>query len=83
MRGIFIAFDEAESPSDRFCVGCGYELLLTDNVITLGSVRLHSRRQCRLDFAQRVFRSVLDSVSREARSAWPGRGTMSISVETS
>lgn len=84
MRGIFVAFDDSDSSGERFCAGCGYELLLTDRVITFGSARLHSRRRCRLELAQRVFRRVLNALTHEARLTFPGGGNaISASSETS
>jgi hypothetical protein len=81
MHGIFVAFDDSAASGERFCAGCGYELLLTDRVITFGSARLHSRRQCRLELALRVYRCVLNTLVHEARLTFPGGGN-AISVTT-
>jgi hypothetical protein len=84
MLGIFVAFDDSGSSCERFCAGCGYELLLTDRVIAFGSARLHSRRQCRLELAQRVFRGVLNALTHEAGVTLPGGGNViSVSSEVS
>ena len=84
MRGIFVAFDDSDSPSERVCAGCGYELLLTDRVITFGSARLHARRQCRFELAQRFFRRVLNALTHEATFTFPGGGNaISVSSEAS
>jgi hypothetical protein len=84
MHGIFVAFDDSGASGERFCAGCGYELLLTDRVITFGSARLHSRRQCRLELAQRVFRGVLNALTHEAGVRLPGGGnSISVSSEVS
>jgi hypothetical protein len=84
MHGIFVAFDDSAASGERFCAGCGYELPLTDRVITFGSARLHSRRQCRLELAQRVFRGVLNALSHQVGVTPPGGGNaFSVSSEVS
>ena len=76
MRGIYIALDDPESPSDTQCTGCGAEFQLTDRVDVFGPARLHSRRQCRVEFAQRVSRLLLAAVDRDARPTLPGGGNV-------